>query len=281
MSLFQDHFLRSGEFFSREFEKDKIFIHHTAGSYRPDYVIDGWNADRTRSGGPFRVATAFVIGGKASNGPSNWDGVIVRAFPEEKWAYHLAAGNSMLDRSSIGIELCNWGQLTVNPVGQFFNYIGGIVPDTQVVEFEDEFRGFTYYHKYSEKQIEALGKLLEFLSNKFGINLKEGLQEWINKESLRVPDDLESTLDQQKWLNQNGFVGLHGEPLIEDDLMGRNTEFALKAVGQSGFEYNPKAVHGYPGLWTHTSVRLEELDDRDEKYDCSPQALLKELILSF
>ena len=78
---------------------------------------------------------------------------------------------------------------------------------------------------------------------------------------------------QQRWLNENGFVDSRGRALAEDGLAGGNTDFARKAVGQSGFEFSPLAFGGAPGLWTHTNVRRD-------KSDCSPQPQLSALVHS-
>ncbi len=82
-----------------------------------------------------------------------------------------------------------------------------------------------------------------------------------------------NTLGQQKWLNQNGFVGANGKPLVEDGKSGGNTTFAMDSVGRNGFLYNTQALAGHGGLWTHTNVRKD-------KTDCSPQKNLVDLIMS-
>lgn len=273
MNIF-DQILDPGEFFTTQHKKDKIYLHHTAGGHRPDWTISGWNTDMTRAGNKRRVATAFVIGGKSrGGGNTDWDGKILRAFPESAWAVHLNGSELYhVDKSSIGIELCNYGPLTKNNNGDYFNYVNGKMRKNQVIEFEEEFRGFHHYHAYSEKQIDALKDLLIDLSNRFEIDLKLGLQQWIDKEKLAMPIPL-TTLGQQKWLNDHGFVGADGERLVEDGIMGRNTQWAIESVGKSAFEFNAAAVGGAPGLWTHTNVRTD-------KFDCSPQPILKEMISS-
>lgn len=59
----------------------------------------------------------------------------MQCFSSKNWAYHLGlkqevfteAGVSYksLDKISIGIEICNYGQLTKN--GYYYNYVGGKV----------------------------------------------------------------------------------------------------------------------------------------------------------
>ena len=225
-----------------------------------------------------RIATAFVIGGKStSNGDSSWDGVIVRCFPESQWAWHLGAKdtNGMFDKISVGIEICNYGPLTKSRTGQYMTYVNTPVPEDQVVALSKPFRGYNYYHKYTDNQLNSLRELLLYLSGRFGINLKLGLQEWINKESLIMPNNL-SILDQQVWLNQYGFVGKDGNTLDEDGVWGENSAWAVQSVGKSAFEFNPLTYNGYPGVWTHTNIR-----PFPEKQDCSPQPNLISMLKSF
>lgn len=273
----KDIFLGSDEYFHTEFNKTIIYLHHTAGSHRPDWVVSGWDKDSNSDGSIRRIATPFVIGGKStSDGDESWDGVIVRAFPEKMWAWHLGAANTngAFDKISIAIEICNYGQLTRGKDGVFYNYVNKPVPPDQVVELPNQFRGFKYYHKYTDKQLQSLRELLLYLSNTFGINLRMGLREWLDKEPLVMPANL-PIIEQQKWLNRYGFVGKNGLPLGEDGSWGPNTAWAVQSVGKSAFEFNPLTLNGYPGVWSHTSIR------QNDKNDVCPQpnliAMLKSL----
>ena len=249
-----------------------IFVHNC----RPDYVVQAWNKDQNEDGSLRRIAVSFVIGGKSTrDDDSSWDGVIVRCFPESQWAWHLGAQNTngMFDKISIGIEICNYGPLTKSRTGQFMTYVNTVVPDDQVVALDKPFRGFSYYHKYTDNQLSSLRELLLYLSGRFGINLKMGLQEWINKESLIMPNNL-SILDQQIWLNQNGFVGKDGYSLDEDGVWGENSAWAIQSIGKSAFEFNPLTLNGYPGVWSHSSIRTD-------KYDICGQPNMIQMLKSF
>jgi hypothetical protein len=270
----KDIFLSSDEYFSVDFKKTIIYLHHTCGSHRPDWVVQGWDKDANEDGSIRKIATPFVIGGKSTrDGDTTWDGVVVRCFPETNWAWHLGASgtNGMFDKISIAIEICNYGWLTKSKTGQFMTYVNSPVPEDQVVELSKPFRGYKYYHKYTDKQLTSLRELLLHLSNKFNINLKLGLQEWINKESLIMPNL--SIIDQQKWLNQHGFVGKNGKPLVEDGVWGENSAWAVQSIGKSSFEYNPLTMKGYPGIFTHANIR-------QDKSDCSPQPNLITMLKS-
>lgn len=272
----KDIFLGVDEYIPVDFKKTTIYLHHTCGSHRPDWVIQGWDKDHNSDGAASKISTSFVIGGKSTrDGDSSWDGTIVRCFPETQWAWHLGAKgtNGMFDKISIGIEICNYGYLNRSKTGQFMTYVNTPVPEDQVVELSKPFRGYKYYHKYTDNQLFSLRELLIYLGNKFSINLKMGLQEWINKEQLLMPNGL-SILQQQQWLNKYGFVGKNGKTLVEDGRWGENSAYAVQSIGRPAFEFNPLTLHGYPGVWSHTSIR-------NDKSDCSPQpnliAMLKTL----
>jgi hypothetical protein len=80
--------------------------------------------------------------------------------------------------NSVGIEVCNYGPLT--KVGEVYKtYTGAIVHTDQVCDLGFKFRGFQYYHKYTDEQIEALRELILFIAERDGINIKKGLVEWL------------------------------------------------------------------------------------------------------
>ena len=83
-------YLPEDEYYPLTNVKKTIVLHHTAGSHRPDWVISGWDKDKSKGGKTLRVATQFVIGGKSTrDGNDDWDGVIYQAFPVDMWAHHL------------------------------------------------------------------------------------------------------------------------------------------------------------------------------------------------
>jgi len=277
LKIIEKH-LPNAEYFPNSTPKDTIYLHHTAGSHRPDWVIDWWNKDRSRSGNKIRVGTSYVIGGKSTRNPreTKWDGVVYEAFRPSYWAHHLglkSRKNTFLNQKSIGIEICNYGPLTVTNDGRFFTYVKTEVNHKDVVELGDKFRGFTYYHKYSDAQLEALETLLFKISQDFDIDLSRGLKQEIIKSNLRIPRT-NSVLELQKWLNRNGFRDSRGMKLTEDGVSGKKTNDAKSKVGESPFEIKQDALEGYPGLYTHTNVRKD-------KFDCFPQKELIKLISSF
>lgn len=155
------------EYYAVEQKKRQIVLHHTAGSHRPDWTINGWKSDRLG-----RVATAYVIGSIATDGNADWNGRILGTMNPSHWAHHIGLktdANERLNKASIGIELCCYGQLTKHRDGTFWSYVNRPVPSEQVVDLGFEFRGYRYWHSYTDAQIESLRKLLVQLSEQFQI----------------------------------------------------------------------------------------------------------------
>jgi N-acetyl-anhydromuramyl-L-alanine amidase AmpD len=162
------------QYVKKETDKTMIHIHHTAGSSSPYDVVSYWENT------PERVATHFVIAGPPPKGVTAWqDGQIIQVYSTKYWGYHLGlkaenlpAGSKSteyLNSAAIGIELCNWGQLAKTVDGKFKTWSGSYVPADAVSELN--YRGFKYYHTYSEKQLQSLKELLQFLGDKWKIPL--------------------------------------------------------------------------------------------------------------
>jgi N-acetyl-anhydromuramyl-L-alanine amidase AmpD len=152
--------LDSSQYIKQRTEKDKIFIHFTAGGPNAQNVIKYWDKDEPR------VATAYVIDGS--------DGKAYECFHPDYWSFHLGVKgtNGALDKSSVGIEICAWGPLTKNG-DKYINYVNKEVPADQVYELATPFRGFSYFHKYTDTQLETVEKLLEFLIEEYNITVQK------------------------------------------------------------------------------------------------------------
>ena len=83
-----------------------------------------------------------------------------------------------LDKISIGIEICNWGQLTLKKDGKFYNYVNREVTD--VIKLDKPFKGYSYWHNYTDSQITSLKALLLHLKGKYNIDLKYNDDIWKN-----------------------------------------------------------------------------------------------------
>ena len=126
-------------------KKTQVYLHHTAGNGSGDLTFQFWTQANNK------VATCVAISS---------DGTIVQGFGSEYWAYHLGLGTKHflsqglpylpLDRSSIGIEVCNWGPITKKGT-KYYNYVGGEIKPEEVTELPVAYKGFKLWHKYTDE----------------------------------------------------------------------------------------------------------------------------------
>jgi len=170
------------QYIGEETKKKQIYLHHTAGNPSGEGVFNWWASN------PERVATCVAISGPGSN-----DGEIVQGFSSKFWGYHLGIKPGVfakqglswknLDKNSIGIEICNWGQLSERN-GKFYNYVGGEVKD--VIKLDKSYKGWLYFHNYSDAQIESVRQLLLLWRDKYGIPLTYNEDIWeVSKRALK------------------------------------------------------------------------------------------------
>jgi len=170
----KEYYLPKKEYVNGSYKNDYIILHHTAGWDSPYQVVDSWAKDANG-----RVATEFIIGGqRCSDGRNTYDGEIIRAYPEGNQAYHIGAcGSDYMKLHSVGIELCNMGYAKNGKV-----YTGALIKPDQIVNIKEPFRGYISWHKYSDKQLNALRDLLLYIAKRDNIDLHKGLYQWIKLE---------------------------------------------------------------------------------------------------
>lgn len=166
------------QYIKEEHPKLQVYLHHTAGNASGEMTFAGW-ANNTE-----RIATCVAISGKGKN---SVDGQIIQGFSSKHWAYHLGLKESTfqkygvpyksLDKISIGIEICNWGQLTAKD-GKFVNYVGKPVPEEEICILDKPYKGYKYFHNYTDAQIASVKELLLLWKDKYGINLKYNQDIW-------------------------------------------------------------------------------------------------------
>ena len=172
MKLTQTSFPLS-QYIKEEHPKKQIYLHHTAGNSDPFSVFSNWSSN------PERIATCVAVGGIPRS--SKWiDGEVVQGFGSKYWAFHLGLKESTfnkygvpyksIDKISIGIEICNWGQLTLKG-GKYYNYVNKEVPSNEVCVLNSPFKGYKYFHNYTDAQIEAVKELLLVWNTKYNIPL--------------------------------------------------------------------------------------------------------------
>lgn len=168
----------STQYMGEESVKKQIYLHHTAGSPNATNVFKWWASN------PERVATCVAIAGPGS---SDGDGTIVQGFSSKYWAAHLGVKRSVfdsfgfpflnLDKISIGVEICNWGQLSYTG-GKFYNYVGGEVQEKDVIKLDVPYKRHIYFHSYSDAQIQSVKELLLLWKDRYGIPLKYSEDIW-------------------------------------------------------------------------------------------------------
>lgn len=167
--------LRESQYIKEEIKKTQIVLHHTAGNSSGVGTIKMWDTDDRG-----RIATCVTISGKGQS-KDTYDGEICQAFSSKYWAYHLgikpdvfranALPYKSIDPLAIGIEICNWGPLTLKKDGKFYNYVNREVPADQVTELATPYKGHKYYHRYTDAQIESVRQLLVYWNKIYGIPL--------------------------------------------------------------------------------------------------------------
>jgi hypothetical protein len=169
------------QYFPEHVNKDIIVLHHTAGSANPFYTRDHWHKNMSR------VGTCYIVGGKGK-----YDGVMVQVYEHpSQWAYHLNIwGNfnvygkqkeanksheTRMAKRTIAIEVCNWGYLKYIDGSFWFMSRGKKayeVPKEEVIDYGDKgYRNKRFYHRYTNKQIEATYDFITKAAEYYHINL--------------------------------------------------------------------------------------------------------------
>lgn len=188
LSKIKQYPLSEKQYVKEETKKVQIVLHHTAGNSSGLNTMINWNNDDRG-----RIATCVTISGKGSS--NSYDGEIVQGFSSKYWAYHLGLKQEVfaaygvayqsLDKLAIGIEICNWGPLE-KVGGSYFNYVNREVPASEVCTLEQPYKGYKYYHAYTDAQIEAVRQLLVYWKKIYGIDISyKELEMWsVSKAAL-------------------------------------------------------------------------------------------------
>lgn len=198
------------KYFQDEHTKTQIVLHHTISGPNIDGDVSTW------INGKYNVGVAIII---------DREGIPHQLFSSKHWAYHLGAGDHLLDKHSIAIEIDSWGGLVLGDnttkqfgknedgtprmiytmEGKYYAYYGNPVnlSSNQIQYYSNEYRGYNYFEKYTNEQIKTVGELLLFWRNRYNI------------------------------------------PLYYNPSM---------------FNFSQEALNGKPGLWSHTSYRKDKSD---------------------
>lgn len=196
-----NHTLSSDLYYQEDIKKETIWLHNTGGGSRPDWSINGWEKEfeKDLSGNlsldqdgrvkPLRVGVSYIIGRKSSSSDEKvWDGKILNTFDDKYWAYHLGINSNQsldLNSKSIGIEFCNYGPLTLGIDGRFYNSVNKVVNEKDVVKLDKPYRGYDYFERYTESQLESGRALILHLINKHAIRIDGKIynENWFNYNS--------------------------------------------------------------------------------------------------
>ncbi len=174
-------------YFREEFPKRQIYLNHSISHPHPRFMVDRW------VNSPYKIASCFLIAGKPYPNEEHYeDGQVHQCFHSKFWALHLgvhAKTNKVaevfkrkehtrtLEKHSISVMLCNAGALSWEN-GRFYAPFRKVIPEEQVIEYPDPFRGNRFYHRYTDAQIASLGQLLLYLGEQYDIPLQYHSEIW-------------------------------------------------------------------------------------------------------
>jgi len=172
------------KFFKETHPKTQVVLHHTISGPNIDGDVSTW------INGKYNVGTCIIVAR---------DGTPYQLFSSKYWAYHLGAGDHNQDRRSIGIEIDSWGGLTlgkgdlkvfsyeksrffpwnfkITETDKYYNYYGGSV-EVPIQYYPNGFRGYQYFEKYTNEQIQTVGELLLLWNKTYGIPLTYNESMW-------------------------------------------------------------------------------------------------------
>lgn len=167
------------QYYREETNKNQIVLHHTVSGPGIDGDIATWLNDSSR------IATHFIV---------ERNGVINQCFSSKYWGHHLGlkseflksngfkdyqTRNTLLNKSSISIEIDSWGILTKNTNGSYNScYNKPVSSNIGVIKYDKKYRGGQYFEKYTTEQIIAVSELIVYLSKKYNIPLNYNSDMW-------------------------------------------------------------------------------------------------------
>jgi len=185
------------QYYKERTEKKQIVLHHTVSYRGVQGDINWWLSDDAR------VSTHIII---------DWKGIPYQCYSTNSaWAHHLGvkvpvfqandidfifktnsngrqyiANNEILNQASIGVELDSLGPLVLKDDGKYYDAYNKEYKDINNIQIYDKpFRGFKYFEKYTDEQIETTRQLLLFWKDKFNIPLTYNDDMWdISRDAL-------------------------------------------------------------------------------------------------
>lgn len=159
--------LKGNQHYPESQNKKRIGLHHTAGGSAVE-AVRWWNQT------PDKVGTALLI---------ERNGDALQCFEIAAWAYACGVGNALFEKEAVQIELVSYGFVIPDDnTGEFYAYPQWPlknkrikIPKDQVIRLDKPWRGFQFYHKYTDEQIETTVQLCRYLVNRFKIEIQSNL----------------------------------------------------------------------------------------------------------
>ena len=150
------------QYYKATYPKDQIVLHHTVSNGSAMAVADYWESTARR------VGTCIVL---------DKEGVIHQLFSSRYYAGHVGNVSDEMKRfnlpyrscskTSIGVELVNMGGLTRRG-DKLYNAYGTEFHE-EPIYYDEGYRGYKYFARYSDKQIASLRRLLIYWCNRYDI----------------------------------------------------------------------------------------------------------------
>jgi N-acetyl-anhydromuramyl-L-alanine amidase AmpD len=167
------------QYYKATYPKTQIVIHHTVSDGSAQAVADYWTSE------PDRVGTPIII---------DKLGKIYQLFSSRFYAGHIGDVEKEMasfklpirscSKNSVGVELINMGGL-VQKESKFIDAYGHEFKG-EVVHYPDKYRGYEWFAKYTDRQIEALKSLIIFWGDMYQIPIKYNEDIWdVSIEALR------------------------------------------------------------------------------------------------
>lgn len=167
------------KYIKKEFQKTQIVLHHTVSNGSALDVANYWKTL------PNKIGTCIII---------ERNGNICQLFSSKYYAGHLGLTPNHfnvygipytdLNKLSIAIELISWGGLKQKN-GKMYNTYGKEVINEPISILQENYRGYKYFHSYTESQLVSLKNLLLYWGERYNIPLIYNSNMWdINEDAL-------------------------------------------------------------------------------------------------
>tara|TARA_R110000744_G_scaffold371828_1_gene483076 strand:+ start:78 stop:698 length:621 start_codon:yes stop_codon:yes gene_type:complete len=148
----EKYILGESHYVNEEHKKTKIIL---TNSLTPDMrFFEGW---KLRRNGKYKKVTPYTV---------DKDGTIYQHFNSKYYSEYM--NSKSIDKETILINLVNEGWLTKDAqLNRYKDWSGNIYKGKNIIK--KEWRGYFFWAPYVNKQMEAAGRLVEFLCDKYEI----------------------------------------------------------------------------------------------------------------